>query len=449
MKTLINPVSIPVIWQKIKWVIDPVGYMINAEKEYPDIFSANISDFPGGFVFVSHPQAIQQILTNDRDLFLADGELNYLLTPIVGFSSLISLDGNSHKREKKLLMPSFHGERMQLYADLITEITDNVFSQLKQGQVFIVREMMQEISLQVIMKIVFGLSEGERFERIKDLIKNILDRFNHPINASFLFYDWLKQDLGGWSPWGGFIRARMALDELIYEEINLRRQENNPHRNDILSTMLTAVDEDGQGMSDQELRDELMLMLFAGHETTAIAMTWALYWLHRYPNIREKLLTELKERKDTDDRASIFKLPYLTAVCNETLRIYPVAMLTFPRRATQETQLLDYVLPKDSVVMGCIYLTHHREDLYPQGDKFIPERFLQRQYTPFEFMPFGGGVRRCLGEVLALYEMKLTIAQVVSKYDLTLLDHKELKPQRRGVVLSPSGGVRMRFNGNY
>lgn len=443
---LINPLNTPVIWQKIQWILDPVSYLRNASQKHLDIFTGEVSGFGGNLVFVSHPLAIQQILTNDRQLFFANGELNSILTPIVGYSSLLSLDGENHKRERKLLMPSFHGERMQIYADLITAITEEVYNQLEVGKVFVVRELMQEISLQVILKIVFGLSQGDRFDRMKELIKAILDRFNSPINASFLFYDVLKKDLGAWSPWGSFINTRTELDKLIFSEISLRRQENNPHNTDILSTLLTAVDEKGQGMTNQELRDELMLMLFAGHETTAIAMTWALYWLHRYPDIKTKLLTELQEN-DCQDGASIFKLPYLSAVCNETLRIHPVAMLTFPRQVTTDTELLGYKLPKNAVIIGCIYLTHHREDLYPQADKFNPERFLTRQYTPYEFLPFGGGVRRCLGEVLALYEMKLAIAKIITEYDLTLAENKEIKPKRRGVVLSPEGGVKMIFNG--
>ncbi|WP_017293255.1 cytochrome P450 [Geminocystis herdmanii] len=443
----INVLTTPIIQQKIKWVLDPVGYLREAYKQHPDIFTASISGLGSdSLVFVSHPQAIQQILTNDRQQFFANGELNSILTPVVGFSSLLSLDGENHKRERKLLMPSFHGERMEIYADLITEITENIFSNLKQGEVFIARELMQEISLQVIMKIVFGLSEGHRFDRMKDLIKAILDRFNNPINISFLFYDKLQKDFGAWSPWGSFIRTRKALDELIYNEINLRRQENNQDKNDILSTLLTAVDEEGQPMSDLELRDELMLMLFAGHETTAIAMTWALYWLHRQPEVKTKLLAELAENVDRDG-ASIFKLPYLTAVCNEILRIHPVAMLTFPRQVMTETELLGQKITKNTVLLGCIYLTHHREDLYPEADKFQPERFLNRQYSPYEFMPFGGGVRRCLGEVLALYEMKLSIVHIITNYDLSLAEKKVLKPKRRGVVLSPESGVKMIFNG--
>lgn len=443
---LINPLTTPVIWQKIQWILDPVSYLMNASRQHPDIFSGKVSGFGDNLVFVSNPSAIQQILTNDRQLFFANGELNSILTPLVGYSSLISLDGENHKRERKLLMPSFHGERMQIYADLITAITEAVFSQLHKGEVFVVRELMQEISLQVILKIVFGLSDNDRFDKMKILVKDILDRLNSPINTSFLFYDWLRKDLGAWSPWGAFVRTRKELDELIFSEISLRRQENNPHNTDILSTLLTSVDEQGQGMTNQELRDELMLMLVAGHDTTALAMTWVLYWLHRHPDIKTKLLTELQEN-DLQDGASIFKLPYLTAVCNETLRIYPVGMLTFPRQVTADTELLGYKLPKDTVVVGCIYLTHHREDLYPEADKFNPERFLNRQYTPYEFLPFGGGVRRCLGEVLALYEMKLAIAKIITEYNFTLAENKEIKPKRRGVVLSPEGGVKMIFNG--
>ncbi len=210
---------------------------------------------------------------------------------------------------------------------------------------------------------------------------------------------------------------------------------------------MSARDENGEKMSDIQLHDELITLLFAGHETTATALSWALYWIHKYPEICDKLRQELDSLGESPKPMSIFKLPYLTAVCNETLRIYPVATLTVPREVKEPVELMGYQLEPGTRVYGCIYLTHQREDLYPQPKQFKPERFLERQYTPYEFLPFGGGSRRCIGEALAMFEMKLVLATIISNYQLALADNQPVKPQRRGVTLAPAGGVKMVLKG--
>jgi cytochrome P450 len=210
--------------------------------------------------------------------------------------------------------------------------------------------------------------------------------------------------------------------------------------------LMSSTDEEGNGLTDEELRDELLSLLLAGHETTATAMSWALYWTHSLPEVKEKLIQELRTVSDPTDWMSIFRLPYLTAVCNETLRINPVAMLTFPRVVEEPVELLGYNIPSKTVVIGCIYLLHHREDLYPQADQFKPERFLDRQFSPYEFMPFGGGVRRCVGEALAQFEMKIVLATILSNYNLELAESKPVEAKRRGVTLAPAGGIKMTIN---
>lgn len=257
----------------------------------------------------------------------------------------------------------------------------------------------------------------------------------------------LQLDLGAWSPWGNFVRQRQQIDELLYAEIRERREQPDPDRTDILSLLLLARDEEGKLMTDQELRDELMSLMFAGSETTATAMSWTLYWVHRLPEVREKLLKELETLGDSPDPMTIFRLPYLTAVCNETLRIHPVAMLTFPRVVEEPVELLGQQLEPGTALVGCIYLTHQREDLYPEPKQFNPERFLERQFSPYEFMPFGGGARRCVGEALAQFEMKLVLATILSRYQLALAEQKPVRPQRRGVTLGPAGGVKMVITG--
>jgi unspecific monooxygenase len=243
----------------------------------------------------------------------------------------------------------------------------------------------------------------------------------------------------------GFGDLKQQIDELLFAEIALRREQPDLGRIDILSLLMSAHDLEGKSMSDRELGDEMMTLLLAGHDTTASAMAWGLYWIHQKPQVREKLLQELHSLGDSNDPTSIVHLPYLTAVCNETLRIHPVAMTTFPRVVQEPVELLRHSLEPGTVVIGCIYLLHQREDLYPQSKQFKPERFVERQFSPYEFMPFGGGVRRCIGDALAPFEMKLVLATIVSRYQLALADNRPERPQRRGITLTPANGVKMRL----
>ena len=439
----INPIKTIKFLQQIQWVADPVSYMETAAQKYPDIFSANIVGFDVSLVFVNEPQAIQQILTNDRKQFSAPGELNGILRPIVGDSSIFTIESDRHRKRRQLVMPAFHGSRMQNYGQIIFDLTNEALGRLKPQQTFLARDVMQEISLQIILQVVFGLNAGDRCRELQSLMTKMTELFTSPLTSAFLFFPSLQKDLGDWSPWGNFLRQREQIDKLIYAEIAERRANPEPERTDILSMLMAATDEEGNGMTDVELRDELLALLIAGHETTATVMSWALYWIHRLPEVKEKLLAELNTVSDRTDWMSIFKLPYLTAVCNETMRIHPVAMLTFPRVVEEPVELLGYKLEPKTIVLGCIYLLHHREDLYPNATQFQPERFLDRQFSPYEFMPFGGGVRRCVGEALAQFEMKIVLATVLSHYNLELSDRRPVKPQRRGVTLAPAGGIKM------
>ncbi|NES20482.1 MAG: cytochrome P450, partial [Symploca sp. SIO3E6] len=352
-------------------------------------------------------------------------------------------EGDSHQRERKLLMPPFHGDKMRAYGQTICQLTEQVFNLLTPGTTFSARSVVQEISIEIILKVIFGIYEEKRFQKLKQLMTKFLDSFTSPLISGLLFFPFLRKDLGTWSPWGYFRRLYQEIDQLLYAEISDRRLQYDPTRTDILTLLLSARDENGQGMNDQQLHDELITLLIAGHETTATAISWALYWIHKYPEVREKLLQELDTLSDAPEAMSIFKLPYLTAVCNESLRIYPVTLLTVPREVKEPVELMDYHLELGTRVYGCIYLTHHREDLYPQPKQFKPERFLEKQYTPYEFLPFGGGSRRCIGEALAIFEMKLVLATILSNYQLSLADKQAVKPQRRGVTIVPSSGVKM------
>jgi cytochrome P450 len=262
-----------------------------------------------------------------------------------------------------------------------------------------------------------------------------------PLTSALIFLPWLQKDLGPWSLGHRLRRLAEETDQLLFAEIQERRAHSNPDRIDILSLLLAARDEDGNGLTNQDLRDELMTLLVAGHETTATALTWATYWIHAQPEVRQRLLAELDAMTNPSDPAQLMQQAYLTAVCNETLRIYPVAMLTFPRRVEVPLELCGCSLKPGTLVMGCIYLLHQREDLYPQPDQFRPSRFLERQFSPYEFMPFGAGVRRCVGSALALYEMRIVLGTMLSQLDLTLANQRPVKPGRRGVTLGQRSPV--------
>ena len=437
--------KIPPWLQLIQWIANPVSYMEAARERYGDMFTGvGIHAQPN--VIVSNPQTLKQILTDTKE-FTAPGELSKIFAPIMGNYGVFMLDGDYHRQRRKLLMPPFHGERMQPYGQLICDLTEKAIGQLTPGQPFSARAVMQEISLQIILEAVFGLHEGERLQQVQQLMRSLLDVFQSPLSSAFLFFPSLQRDLGPWSPWGYFLRIRQQIDELLYTEIDERREQPDPSRTDILSLLMSARDEAGQPMTNQELRDELMTLLFAGHETTATALSWALYWIHQKPEVRDQLLAELDRLGERPDPMSIFRLPYLGAVCNETLRIYPVVMLTFARATKSPIELMGYDLKPGTVLYGCIYLIHQREDLYPEPKQFKPERFLEREFSPYEFMPFGGGARRCIGEALAQFEMKLVLATILSRSQLALADNRPLRPQCRGINLAPAGGVKMVMKG--
>ena len=432
--------------QLFQWVVKPDKYMDSAAQHAPDMFIADIAG-EGGYVFVNHPEGMRQMITSDRTKFFAGSKDNQLLKPLVGEDSLFLIEGDRHRKRRKLLLPPFHGERMESYGKLICDLTHNIIGNLKPHQPFIARKITQEISLQVILEAVYGLQNGERSQELHQRITTLANIFESTLTSALLFFPPIQKDLGAWSPWGNFLRQQKAIDEAIYQELATRRSQDNSDRQDILSLMMSARDEAGEALEDKELRDELMTLMLAGHETTATAIAWSLYWVHKQPEIRTKLREEIGSLGQDPDPMEIAKLPYLDAVCKETLRIYPVAMLTFPRVVQEPVELIGYKLEPGQVVMGCIYLLHQREDIYPEHNQFKPERFLEKEFSPYEFFPFGGGKRRCIGEALAKLEMKLVLATIIANYDLELVSNKPESPARRGVTLAPKTGVKMMFKG--
>ncbi len=429
----------PAIWQMLYWIIRPFSFMRGCAQAYGDCFTVRLGANFAPVVFFSHPQALQTLLTSDDGkVFEAPGEINGLFEPFLGTQSVIGLSGDRHRRMRQLMMPPFHGERMRSYGQIMGDITETVIRGWKLGDVFPVREAMQAISMRVILSAVFGLAEGQRYQQLEQLLGTLLNEMSNPLSVSLLYFPRLRQDWGPLSPWGNFVRLRQQVDQLIYAEIAERRTHSDVDRGDILTLLLSARDAAGEALTDVELRDELMTLLVAGHETTATALTWALYWIHKFPEVQARLVQELQELADPDDPSVLFRLPYLNAVCCETLRIYPVGMLTFPRVVRSPTEVMGQALAPGTLVLGSIYLAHHRAEVYPEADQFSPDRFLEGQFSPFEYLPFGGGSRRCIGMAFAQFEMKVVLSRILLNVDLALADTRPVRPVRRGLTAGAS-----------
>ena len=459
--SLIDSTEIPkpkgtALFRRFEWILSPVTYLERTKAETPDFFVEDSLGFGMGETIVtSHPEAMQFILSRDRitatdsaqSTFKAPGEFNRILSPFLGEQSVIMISDQAHKQRRHLIAPAFHGDRLHVYGQLVCQLTSELVATMNPGDRFVARTLTQQISLQTIAKVVFGSQESPREAALLPLLTQSVDSVGSPVSVLPLFFDILRKDLGPWSPWGRFLRRRAKLDELVYAEIEDRRNASEQDRTDILSMLMAARTETDEALSDVELRDELMALLLAGHETTATAMAWAMYWLHAEPRVKEKLLAELDAIAPDAPPTEIASLPYLTAVVKETLRRSPVTMFTFPRIAQTDIELMGHCFPAGTAFLGCMFLTHQREELYPDYQAFRPERFLERKFSPYEFIPFGSGARRCVGEALAQYEMKLAIATLLKHHRFKLASDQPEKPRRRGVTLSPSNGVPMIYLG--
>lgn len=437
----IPSVFTPDWWQLISTIFQPLEFLEQAAREKGDRF---VMEFPGvaPLTVLSHPTDIAAVMSLGSQDFQC-GPTNQIFRPLAGEHSLLVADGKAHQQQRRLITPPFHGDRLQLYGQLIQQITQQEIQKQGHGQPFSVRPTLETISLNVILQAVFGVNAtNRRYVRLLQLLSEIQGLFGSPLMSTFLMVPALQQDWGPWSPWGRFLHLRQEADDLIYSEIQQRRGDHSSpsasDRTDILSLLLSAQDEAGNYMSDPEIRDQLMTLLVAGYETTTTALCWALYWIHSQSEVYKQLLDELSTLPPDADPSKITQLPYLSAVCQETLRIYPIALFTFVRILKQPLTLRDHcTVPSGTHLLPCIYLLHHRPDLYPEPNVFRPERFLGRQFSSSEYQPFGGGTRRCVGASLALFEMKIVLATLLRTVRLQL-QSTDVHPTRRNLTLAPS-----------
>jgi cytochrome P450 len=415
---------LPALVQGIQYARDPLGFFVRLQRRYGDLFSVSFPYF-GRVVYVAEPELVKRVFTADPARFHA-GEANAtVLEPALGPNSVLTLDEAEHLRQRKLLLPPFHGERVRRYGELMREITERDIETWPLGEPFALRPHTQRITLAVILRAVFGVRDAERFRRAELLVDSFARNSNRIIQMPFL-----RRNLGRFGPWARFQRARAELDEFIYEEIAVRRAETDGGgRDDVLSLLLRAANEDGSPMSDEELRDELVTVVGAGHETTATALAWGIERLLRTPPVLARLRESIDAGEDD----------YLDATIKETLRVRPV-IVDVARKLTAPAEIDGYELPAGTFVLPAIAAMHYREDVYPDPHEFRPERFLDGDGDKYTWIPFGGGVRRCIGAAFAQYEMRVVLRTILERAELSAPDPRPEKVKVRNITLAPGEG---------
>ncbi len=410
--------------QTLRWIARPTAMLEDCHRRYGDMFTVRLAQ-EGDWVFLAHPDAVKQVFTGDPRLLHA-GKANVIMLPVLGNNSVLLLDEAAHMSQRKLLLPPFHGERMRSYAQTMREVAAEEVERWPLGEPFAVWQSMQAITLEVIMRTVFGVEDEARRAPLRDAVATALHRGISPKQLGLVTI--LGPQRLAKAPW--YQRNFAHSNRLIYDEIALRRQAPDlDEREDILSMLLAARHEDGSPMSDVELRDELMTLLIAGHETTASSLAWTLERLVRHPEMLDRLREEAEAGEDE----------YVDAVIKETLRLRPILSLVL-RRLTEPMEIGGRLLPAGVNVAPAIHLVHRRPDVYPEPLRFRPERFLEGQGGTYTWFPFGGGVRRCLGASFAQFEMKIVLQEVVRRLALRAADPRPEPRKRRAITLVPGRG---------
>ncbi len=407
------------------WLAAEHDLFERCRRRYGNVFSLRM--WPVGFlVVVADPAEIRRVFQADPDQLRA-GEGNGIMEPVAGPESVLLLDGKRHLNRRKLMLPPFHGERMSVYGDLISEIADEEIERWPIGEPFSAHTSMQAITLRVILRAVLGIEDAARRADLEHLLPKLL-------SSPALLWPVLQRDYGPGSPWRRFVALRERVDAMLFEEIARKRSDPGlAERADILSMLLEARDEHGEAMSDEELRDQLVTLLLAGHETTASGLAWMFERTLRTPDVHERLRAAVA---DDDER-------YLECFIKEGLRLRPVVPLAV-RYVAAPLELGSYTIPAGSL-MGCsMILTHTRPDLYPEPHAFRPERFMgENAPDTYTWIPFGGGTRRCIGASFATLEMKVILRRVFSRCELQAPGSRPERPRRRFVTYPPNRGARV------
>lgn len=414
----------------LKWVRQPAVVMESARERYGDVWMLRMSKAFGGgatFVLVSDPAVVKDVFNADPDV-LRGGEANSMIgTALLGPNSVILLDGPEHMNQRKLLLPLFHGERIARYRGDMERIAEEELATWPVDEPMALLPRMQSITLHAIMSAVFGVTSGEPFEALRARIRDLEEFAGSELRMTMMHVANRLDKLPR-----SFLRVRDPLDAQIYEEIKRAQQDPRlEERDDILAMLVQAKHEDGSPVTDRELRDQLVTLLMQGHMSTATALAWALERLMRHPEMLERLRAEAQTGSDD----------YVDAVMKETLRVRPPVAMAM-RMVKEPYPAGEYEVQPGMLIAPCVYLLHRREDIYPEPDRFRPERFLEQKADSYSWIPFGGGDRHCIGRSFATMEIKVVLRALAARARLEPADPDEEKIGRAGIMFSPSRGVR-------
>jgi cytochrome P450 len=418
----------PPILQTLRWLLRPISFLEASRRRFGDTFSVRFLGFRQPMVMLSDPEAIRT-LYGDREHGLPPGR-SLALLPIVGPRSLLLLEGREHLARRRLMLPPFHGPRMRAYESTVRDVVAREVESWPEGEPFAVHPSMQRVTLEVILRAVFGVTDRERRTRLADRLGLLLAK---TASAGLQFAILASRRLGAPDPLMRLQGLRREIDAMLDLEIAERRADP---REDILSMLVAARFEGGEPMGDAEIRDQLMTLLLAGHETTATGLAWTFDLLVRHPPVLERLVAEADADADAGQQA------YARAVVSESLRLRPVIPLA-GRQLASPLRVDGHVLPAGTDVTPAIWLAHTRADRYPEPFAFRPERFLAGAPSTSAWVPFGGGVRRCIGAAFAEMEMRVALAEVLRRRTLRAASGSAERVGRRNVTFSPVGGTRV------
>ncbi len=420
--------------QRMRYLRDPLSYLAGCRRRYGDIFMIRL--IKDGVVLVCTPELVREVYTAGDDVLAAGEAKIEIFGKILGHSSTLLLDGPAHVRRRRQLLPQFRGEVMQSLVPVMRSACDRTLNSTRPGHVFPLHPVLHRIAFDVIAEALFSATAPGR----RPALLGALHDFAHrAVTSRLLMLPALQRDLGRWSPWGRVQAAvRAAKAEVLGEVRDRRRRDDAQH--DLTGLLLAAKGEDDAPLTDDEVCDEVLTMVAAGHETTAMALTWLCYGVFTRPDVMRRLREELHGITDATD---IDRLPYLDAVVRESLRFYSLIPNGSGRLVKGPFRLGGHDIPIGAIVSVAFHELHRTQPLFEHADEFRPERFLNAKFSPYESVPFGGGTRRCLGMPFALLEIKLVLAALLERYTLEIAQ-SDVRPVWRGAFLTPSKGLRVR-----
>ena len=428
----------PGVLQGLALAADPEGFFARCAARWGDPFVVRMPSV-GEVLMTGHPEGAREIFSAPPDTF--EPLHTNPVEPLLGQHSLLLLAGERHRRERRLMSPPFHGERMRTYGAIIRERTLAEVASWNKGALVEMMPAMRRITIDVILHAVLGIDGEARRERFRRAIVENLSAYTPPL----LVLPPLRRPLAGLGPWDRFVKTRDRVCALFLDEIAERRRRGGEGREDMLSLLMDARYEDGTALDDGELVDELRTLIVGGHETTTTALVWALFHLHR-PGAQQALATlrdELAPREGAAPADALGQLPYLGAVCSEALRLHPVVPIV-PRRAVRPFSLRGHAVRPGQSVSVVTTLLHVHPEVWSEPARFQPERFVSKKYTPFEYAPFGGGVRRCIGAAFGAYQMRIVLGTVIGAMRLASQQARAPRRVLSSITMGPGGPVTLR-----